>query len=67
MAQKVANRVHQLRKRLPGNAQTLGGAGHGQTQGFEALPLHDTTRMRRVVHGHDQPCVWIPYPIALAE
>lgn len=36
------------------DTQPLGGPSHGQTEGFEVLPLHDSTRAGRVLGSADR-------------
>ncbi len=36
------------------DTRPFGRPRHGKTEGFEALPLHDTARVRRAMHRHDR-------------
>ena len=42
--------VEQHGQRVARHAESLGGRGHGQSQGLDALPPDDGARVRRIVH-----------------
>src|SRR5215831_18878801 len=44
--------VQQIGKRLARDPKGVGGGGHGETEGFEALVPDDLAGMSRVVHLH---------------